>query len=119
MGMKFKIDENLPVEAARLLNDAGHDATTVISEGLSGKPDHIIAAACREEKRAIISLDMDFSDIGSYPPGSHEGLVVLRLRRQDRKMVMDVVRSILPLLGKEPVAGRLWIVEQSRIRIRE
>lgn len=27
--MQFKIDENLPIEIAELLNDAGHDAKTV------------------------------------------------------------------------------------------
>ena len=34
--MKFKIDENLPVEAAELLRDAGHDAHTVGEESLTG-----------------------------------------------------------------------------------
>ncbi len=27
--MRFKIDENLPVEAAQLLNAAGHEAATI------------------------------------------------------------------------------------------
>jgi predicted nuclease of predicted toxin-antitoxin system len=28
--MKFKVDENLPVEVAQLLREAGHDVLTVL-----------------------------------------------------------------------------------------
>ena len=31
MGMNFKIDENLPVEVADILRQAGHDATSRVS----------------------------------------------------------------------------------------
>lgn len=34
--MKFKVDENLPVEAATILREAGHDALTVHDQGLRG-----------------------------------------------------------------------------------
>lgn len=34
--MKFKIDENLPVEAVLLLREAGHDALSVHEQGLRG-----------------------------------------------------------------------------------
>ena len=34
--MKFKIDENLPTEAADLLRSAGHDAVTVGEQRLGG-----------------------------------------------------------------------------------
>jgi hypothetical protein len=36
--MKFKIDENLPVEIAALLQEAGYDATTVLDQELGGVP---------------------------------------------------------------------------------
>jgi predicted nuclease of predicted toxin-antitoxin system len=34
--MRFKIDENLPVEAAHLLQAAGHEATTIHDEQMVG-----------------------------------------------------------------------------------
>jgi hypothetical protein len=34
--VKFKIDENLPAEAAEILKSAGFDAHTVADEDLSG-----------------------------------------------------------------------------------
>jgi len=54
--MKFKIDENLPIEVAEILVNAGHDAVTVWDEHLVGASDTAIAAACLEEKRLMIFL---------------------------------------------------------------
>ncbi len=34
--MRFKIDENLPVEFVEMLRRAQHDATSVLDEGLGG-----------------------------------------------------------------------------------
>ena len=34
--MKFKIDENLPIDVAVLLGQAGYDAATVIGQSLGG-----------------------------------------------------------------------------------
>lgn len=58
--MKFKIDENLPVEIAELLIRNGHDAKTVIDQNLSGEVDPEIASICQSENRTIITLDTDF-----------------------------------------------------------
>jgi predicted nuclease of predicted toxin-antitoxin system len=37
--MKFKVDENLPVELADLLTESKHDATTAYAERLVGSQD--------------------------------------------------------------------------------
>ena len=119
--MRFKIDDNLPVEVAELLEQQGHDATTVMDEGLGGGKDPRLAVVCREERRALVTLDTDFADIRAYPPELHSGLIVLRLSRQDKPYVLGIARRLVRQLSKEsaePVEGRLWIVEDVRIRIR-
>ena len=40
--MKFKTDENLPIEVADVLRQAGHDALTVHDQRLTGHPDLLI-----------------------------------------------------------------------------
>lgn len=75
--MKFKIDENLPVEISELLIEKGHDTKTVNDEKLKGTSDSILIDICRQENRALITLDMDFSDIKSYPPEEYNGIIVL------------------------------------------
>jgi predicted nuclease of predicted toxin-antitoxin system len=115
----FKVDENLPDEAAALLREAGHDAMSVVEQALSGTSDPLIAQVCRTESRALITLDRGFADIRSYPPADAPGIVVLRLARQDKAHVLSVLRRLLPVFVQEPLPGQLWIVEEDRIRIRE
>ncbi len=116
--MKFKVDENLPTELTEILSDAGHDAVTILEEKMGGAPDEEIAALCRKEERAIVTLDTDFADLRSYPPAEYPGIVVFRLQRQDKSHVLEVGRRFVAALERERLANRLWIVEEGRIRIR-
>jgi predicted nuclease of predicted toxin-antitoxin system len=79
--MKFKIDENLPVEIADLLKRAGYDALTVSDEKLSGIADPEIISVCNSEDRTLISLDLGFANIHAYPPENLPGVIVLRFRK--------------------------------------
>jgi predicted nuclease of predicted toxin-antitoxin system len=47
--MKFKVDENLPVEAAELIRNEGYDAVTVWDQNLGGATDKNIAKVCNKE----------------------------------------------------------------------
>ena len=116
--MKFKVDENLPVEVATLLRQNGYDTVTVLEQELGGKPDPDIALACQQESRALITIDTDFADIRAYPPRQFAGLIVLRLKRQDKLSVVNVLSRLIPVLSSEPLDGYLWIVEENRIRVR-
>ncbi|MDD5306618.1 MAG: DUF5615 family PIN-like protein [Deltaproteobacteria bacterium] len=117
--MKFKIDENLPTDAAQLLRAAGHDAVTVGDQALGGAVDQGVAEACRFEGRALVTLDLHFANIQVYPPAEYTGIVVLRLERQDKPHVLDVLTALLPALAAEPVDKHLWIVDEQRVRVRE
>ena len=101
------------------MNRAGHDALTVSDEGLGGSVDRKVVAVSRLEKRVLITLDTDFANIRTYPPTRYEGLVVLRLKRQDKAYVLDILSRILPVLSSEPLSGSLWIVDEKRVRIRQ
>jgi predicted nuclease of predicted toxin-antitoxin system len=116
--MRFKADENLPIEVAEMLQQAGHDAATVLEQHLGGSDDAQLAALCQLESRILVTLDMDFSDIRNYPPAEFPGLVVLCLRQQDKPHVLDVFVRLVQVLDQEPIEGYLWIVEENRIRIR-
>jgi len=117
--MRFKLDENLPVEAADVLREAGHDALTVLDQQLGGQADEKIIGVCAREKRALITLDLDFSDIKTYPPSSHQGILVLRAKRQSRSNVLEMIAKLIPVLPSEPIEKQLWIVEEDKIRVRE
>ena len=116
--MKFKTDENLPVEVADLLRQGGHDATTVVDQQLAGRPDPDVASVCRAEQRALVTLDLDFSDIRSYPPEDYFGIIVLRPVLQTISSIVRLTSGALALLASEPLVGQLWIVDEHQVRIR-
>jgi predicted nuclease of predicted toxin-antitoxin system len=76
--MKFKTNKNMPVEAADDLRRAGHDAVTVAGQQLAGQADIRVADVCKAEGRAVVALDLDFSDIRVYPPSDYAGIIDLR-----------------------------------------
>ncbi len=116
--MKFKTDENLPVEVVDLLRQAGHDALSVMDQQLAGHPDEDVAAACQAEQRALVTLDLDFSDIRSYPPEDYEGIIVLRPVLQTISSILRLTTRAVSLVDTESLAGRLWIVDEHQVRIR-
>lgn len=119
MTTRFKVDENLPREAAALIREAGHEVQSALGEGLGGRPDAQILEACRSEDRVLITLDLDFADIQACPPAGYAGIWVLRPITQSIESTVTLLRGALALLEKESTKNRLWIVEHDRVRIRE
>jgi predicted nuclease of predicted toxin-antitoxin system len=91
--MKFKLDENLPTEAAVMLHEAGHDALTVIDQNMGRKADEYIVDICLQERRALITLDLDFADIKTYTPSNYHGIFVLRGKMQSRSKVLEAIKK--------------------------
>jgi predicted nuclease of predicted toxin-antitoxin system len=117
--VRFKIDENLPIEVVQLMVTQGHDSLSVEEQALGGAPDPKIAEVCNAESRILVTLDTDFADIRQYPPGSHPGIIVFRISRQDIHSILGVTRRLLQTLSEQDPRGALWIVDERRIRVRE
>ncbi len=98
----FKTDENLPVEAAALLREHGLDAATVIEQKLGGHPDSDVAAVCKADTRR------------RTPRGSWSSDLLAKTRTTSSACSGASWRSWLG----STFAGRLWIVEETRIRER-
>ena len=67
--MQFKVDENLPSKVANMLNDSGHDALTIHDQHTVGDPDPRLAVVRQGQEQALITLDVNFSDIRTHLPG--------------------------------------------------
>jgi hypothetical protein len=76
--MRLKVDENLPRETCALLDRAGHDAISVGQQGLAGADDARVYRLCQDERRALVTLDVDFANVHAYDPKSSAGVIVLR-----------------------------------------
>jgi predicted nuclease of predicted toxin-antitoxin system len=116
--VKLKLDENLPARLARILTQLGHETDTVPQEGLAGRKDDEIWAAAQAAGSLLITQDLDFSDLRRFAPGTHHGLLLLRLRAPGREALL---RRVLALFQTEPVAT--WrrtfvVVTDHKLRVR-
>ena len=81
--MKFKLDENLPVELVSDFVQIGHEAHTVFEEELTGAANRVILQAAHNEGRILLTLDKGITSIRDYPPELLSGIVLFRRRLRD------------------------------------
>lgn len=116
--MKLKLDENLGARGYEILSRADHDVSTVANQSLGQAEDKELIEICRREQRGLVSLDLDFANPLVFKPSTYSGLAVLRLPRNPAyEDLLNAVRTLAAGLEKEPLSGRLWIVEAGRIRV--
>ena len=92
--MKLKLDENLPESLLSELSALGHDVDNARIEGLSGRADMELWNAAQSAQRVLITQDLDFSDIRRFAPGTHCGLVLVRLRLPGRTALTRRIREV-------------------------
>jgi hypothetical protein len=97
-----KLDEALSRMLVRPLQDGGYVVRTVKDQGWGGLKDSKLWPKLLAEKVFFITADRGFGDIRSYPPGTHEGILILR---PDRESLPECAS----LLG--------WVIQQTTIRL--
>ena len=116
--MKIKLDENMPTALAEILGAVGHDVDTVPQENLSGRPDSEIWQATQEAGRFLITQDLDFSDLRHYRPGTHHGLLLVRLNQPSRRKLIEHVRQLFETEHVETWPQCFVVATDRKTRIR-
>ncbi len=106
--MKIKLDENLPFQLATLLKKLGHDVKTIHEEGLVGCTDREIWEKVQKEARFLITQDLDFSDTRQFAPGSHCGILLVRLRSPNRRNLIERVGELFQRKIQANGQAALW-----------
>jgi predicted nuclease of predicted toxin-antitoxin system len=116
--VRLKLDENLPAALAERLSLLGHDADTVPQEDLAGEVDAEIWNVSQAAGRFLITQDLDFSDIRSFAPGTHQGILLVRLADPSRRRLIDRVEEIFRDENVESWRGCFVVMTDRKIRIR-
>lgn len=116
--MKIKLDENLPDRLVRILTALGHDVDTVRAEHLTGRTDPQVWTAAQVAQRFLITQDLDFSDMRRYAPGTHAGLLLVRLTRPGRNALFERISTVFQTEKVEDWTGCLVVVTERKARIR-
>ena len=115
--MRFKIDENLPAAIAPALVSLGHEADTVVDEGLRGRDDATVWIAAQAEKRFLITQDLDFSDARVFAPGTHAGILLVRLPDDEQWRAAEWVIRWLSRPDAGSWAGCFVVASPRKIRV--
>lgn len=116
--MKFKLDENVPVELADDLRAAGYDADTVQDEGLRGFSDERLIDIASRDGRVLITLDVGIGDIRAFPPDDFSGIVLLRPGKTGGKAIAQFARRFLLVILSMELDRRLVVVTEQGVRVR-
>lgn len=116
--MRLKLDENLPAILVEDLVALGHDVDTAVSEGPAGHEDPEVWSGAQAAGRMLLTQDLDFSDVRVFAPGTHPGLVLVRMREPG----LSALRTrLLAVFRAEPVeawAGCFVVVTDRKVRVR-
>jgi predicted nuclease of predicted toxin-antitoxin system len=112
-----KLDENVPDSVGTMLRQAGHDVALAREQQLVGASDDRLLTVAAREGRVLISFDRGFTNVIHHPPEATPGIVVIRLRDQTLPRIRRVATTVGSLLMTEPIRGRLWVIDESRLRI--
>ena len=115
--MKINLDENLPIRLKFLLSQRGHDVHTTRDAGLIGSSDQEIWESAQTESRFLITQDMDFSDLRLYAPGSHCGILLLRLHAPARSNLIDRIGELFRFENVSEWSGCFVVATELKVRI--
>jgi predicted nuclease of predicted toxin-antitoxin system len=115
--MKLKLDENLPESLLPALRALGHDADNVRSEGIEGQDDDVVWRAAQGEGRFLVTQDLDFSDLRQFAPGTHAGLLLVRLPAAGRQELARVLTELFRDPSVEAWQGCFAVLSPHKLRI--
>jgi predicted nuclease of predicted toxin-antitoxin system len=116
--MRIKLDENLPTRLVSVLAELGHDVDTVPSEHIAGRNDAVVWQAAQAGRRFLVTQDLDFSDTRTYSPGTHHGLLLVRLPQPGRTALFERIATLFRVEDVDNWAGCLVTATPNKVRVR-
>jgi predicted nuclease of predicted toxin-antitoxin system len=115
--MKLKLDENLPESLLPALGAPGHAVDNVRVEGLRGEADEDVWQAAQKAGRFLITQDLDFSDFRKFSPGTHHGLMLVRLRAPGRLALAARIAAVFRVEAVESWTGCFILLTDHKLRV--
>lgn len=115
--MRLKLDENLSATLVEPLRAMGHDADTVVLEGLQGAPDDQVVPAAAEADRLLITLDRGIGAL-ALRLRPEPGVMIVRSRRLDAPGIADDVLHIVQgVRDWQEFKGHVVVADRARLRL--
>jgi predicted nuclease of predicted toxin-antitoxin system len=112
--VNIRLDENIFQSWVQPLRRLGHDIDTVREEGLTGQTDPAVWTATQRASRFFVTQDLDRSDVRVYTPGTHAGLLLVRLSDPGRNALVRRTNQIFETEN----AGAFSLIETTTFPVR-
>ena len=113
--MKFLADMGVDVRVARWLREQGHDAIHLSEEGPHRLSDEKVFAKAENEKRIILTFDLDFGEIVAFSHGKVVSVILFRIQNAGAVQLIQRLTSLLPSTGDFLNSGAVIVVRNPAI----
>ncbi len=101
------------------LRERGHDAVHLRDKGLQRLPDEEIIAQAANEKRIVLTFDLDFAELAFNSRLAFPSVLIYRLSDQRPHRQIERLMAALLVAGSALELGAIVVVDDSRVRIRQ
>ena len=120
MSLRFLADQCVPSEITDALRRHGHQAILLRDVLPIRSIDPVVIAKAQELDAILLSLNGDFTDIVTYPPGKYRGIIGIQLHNHP-EIIPQLMQRLLAFLDGHPAQEfyrqKLVLAEVHRIRI--
>ena len=116
--MRLLADLHIAPRTVAFLRSLGHDVVRVTDLLPPNTPDEVIVQRAAQERRIVLTQDLDFSTIIALSGQRSPSLLSLRLNSSKVEIVNSVLQRLLPILESDLEQGSIVTIEDQRIRLR-
>ena len=91
---------------------------TFVTKDCTGSPNGEIFRKAAEERRLVLTFDLDFGEILALSGDASVSVVLFRLRNTSTPFVLGRLKTVLADSGEYHLKGAIVIVEDGRHRMR-
>jgi len=107
----------ISLSTVEALRGEGHDAVH-LREQLHRLSDEKILQKAREERRVVLTCDLDFGDLLTAGLQQSPSVILFRLRDQRPAAVTPKLQEVVEQASRDLEAGAIVVVEDTRFRVR-
>jgi predicted nuclease of predicted toxin-antitoxin system len=122
MSLRFFADHCIPEFVLQSLRKAGYEVFRLKEHIPADSSDPIVISKAQDLDSILVSLDADFADIVTYPPGKYKGIIALQVGNHPELIpqLLARLKDYLSLhIDMDHYKGKLLLAEVHRIRVRE
>jgi predicted nuclease of predicted toxin-antitoxin system len=113
----FLIDECVSIQTEKFLENLEYKTVNVQDHQLSGATDEEIFKLAEDKQYVLVTYDKGFGNIIEYPPSSHSGIIILKVK--NRSSMERCHRVLKRLLSREKeFKSTLFVIDENKYRKR-